>query len=462
MEKSLENISSEKFKFYPHWIFDYNSKKYIYGSFSNRIFELDDVTYKFLINGEKIDSTYEYDEIVNTLEKEFIIKTDENLEILNRMFNEIDKSNKIICTNITLMISQACNLRCVYCYGEGGEYSNKGYMDFDTAKAAVDWLMENSPEDQSISITFFGGEPLLSFELMEEIVEYANHKALEKKRTIKYTMTTNGLLINDKVEKFLLEHNIYTQISMDGTKETQDANRYYDNHKGCYDDVLYHTESLRKKNKLGVRATISPKDLDLVKNIEHLVLLGFSKVSWANASNLMNEEDFEKLKLSNHVLMNHFYELINNGDFEKAKKYNMITKFLNRIDNPTPKLRSCGAGRHMIAVDIKGDIFPCHRFVGIEEFKLGNIKNMKISEANKLPIYQQLGIHHFPECVKCEVQGLCGGACINENYYDTGNITMPSKTQCDYIRSMCKDLIKLYIRLNTEQKNVLLNKKISC
>lgn len=229
-------------KFADYKIFENDNRKYIYCVIDNKIFEIDDKTLGLLNQDGKT-----YEETKNNLSSLF--SEDELDELINSMHelglienethnfkNNLDQMPGNI-TSLILLVAQDCNLRCSYCYADEGKYYNSGKMDVNTAKKSVDFLIEKSASEK-IGICFFGGEPLLNFELIKEVVGYCYKKEKETGKKFGFSMTTNGTLINNEIEEFIIKNHISIQISIDGDKKTHDANRYYNGKLGSYETVF--------------------------------------------------------------------------------------------------------------------------------------------------------------------------------------------------------------------------------
>ncbi|WP_251862334.1 radical SAM protein [Clostridium sp. Marseille-Q2269] len=448
----------EKSKFYSYDIIYENEKKYLYNIITSGIFTLDNTACNILENNvdEKINNE-EYKETLKFMKENFIIQTDENDVKLKELYDKIASNKKEMnASSLVLMVTQDCNLRCTYCYGVNGVYNHKGVMDENTAKKAIDYFIKYS-SDEKLNICFFGGEPLLNFKLIKKLVEYA--KVLEKKnnKKIGFSMTTNGTLINKEIEEFIIQNRIYTTISIDGDKEIQNSNRFYDNKKGCYDQVIKNTEQLRKTNLLTARATISPKNSDILHNVDHLIDIGFKKVAWAPALNLLNDEDMENIVQGQKEVILKVEKCIKKGDFDRAKKYLTVIDMLNKVKSDGLRTKGCGSGTNIMAVNIEGNIYPCHRFVGNEFMRLGNIRNDIPCENDSF--YSNVGLKEFEKCATCLSRNICAGGCINENFEMNQDIRIPPEKLCKSNKQIAREIIKLYIRLDNEQKEKLFGKK---
>ena len=345
------------------------------------------------------------------------------------------------------MVSQECNLRCKYCYGEGGEYNNKGKMTFEIAKKAIDYFVKVSKVDK-VGICFFGGEPLTNFVLIKEIIDYT--KSIENyiNKKFHFSITTNGTLLTNKIKKFLLDNNIFITISLDGTKEVTDSNRYYISKKGVYDVIKSNINKLDKK--VVVRATIAPPNYDMKKSINHLVKdLKLNSVAWAVADNLLTEEDFYKISESYNKLLDELWNTIKLKKYNEVKKYSMFMNNLRKFSKDGIRIKGCGAANNMIAIDINGDVYPCHRFVGLKRYVLTNVdSNTKFNEK----IFSKMDLKKFDKCKYCIARNICGGACINENVYANLSINKPSEKHCNFTKKMVEKLFEIYISLTEEDK----------
>ena len=246
-------MGTKELRFYDYEIIEEAGTKYIYATHNTGLFEIDDRTFIFLQQQGKtlkearntvkdLFTEEELDELIQDMIDNQFIKTEANDELI---LAQSTLQAGCFIQSITLFLAQECNLRCTYCYAEDGEYDDRGLISYETACKAVDFLIESSGEYKDLHITFFGGEPLISFPIIKELVGYIRDKEMETGKKISLGMTTNGTLITEEIEKFLIDNQISVQVSIDGDKETQNANRFYANKKGCYDTVIKNTASMR-------------------------------------------------------------------------------------------------------------------------------------------------------------------------------------------------------------------------
>lgn len=450
-------------KFSNFKIFNNDDRKYMYCVNDNKIFEIDDRTLALLNEDGKT-----YDEIQKNLSKLF---TKEELnELINNMLefgiienknynfeNKNNLGNESI-SSIMLLVAQNCNLRCVYCYADEGKYHDCGKMDITTAKKAVDFLIDKSDSD-ILGICFFGGEPLLNFELIKEIVGYCNKKEINKKFT--FSMTSNGTLINKEIEDFIIENKINVQISIDGDKDTHDSNRYFSGKVGSFDTVLEKTRFLREKRLLNARGTITSKQLDLLHTYNFLNSIGFNRVALSPAFNLLSDDQYDAVADAHINLYSNCEKRIKEKKFKEVKNNVMFMEILSDIHNFGVRKTACGAGKNMYAIDINGDIYPCQRFVGSKQSILGNVFN----EDNKQKEFaEKTKIYNFNKCSDCWIRNLCVGGCVHTNFSLTGDVNLPYDPFCEFKRKTTTEAINIYLRLSDDEIDELFkdSKKVAC
>ncbi|WP_162265429.1 PapB family radical SAM/SPASM ranthipeptide maturase [Abyssisolibacter fermentans] len=455
--------SSEAMHLSDYKIFCVQDSKYVYYIENNKIFKIDNKTEKLLGQDGKsykeiydnLQSIYTQEELDTTIkamkEHDFII---DNIDIINNEQGDV-AHNFPDMMMVTLLIVQECNLRCSYCFGENGEYNDRGVMDIETAKKAIDFFVKNSKND-TLTICFFGGEPLMRFDLIKEIVAYCEQKKIATSKNFKFTMTTNATLLNEEIEQFIIKHDMNVLISIDGDKETHDYNRYFKGKVGCHDIVLAKTQSLRNKNLLTARATVTGKQLDINSIYNYLDSLNFKKIILSPAFNLLSDEEYDKAADGYIAMYKELEELIKKKAYEEIYKNKIFITGLKKIHNSNRRSIACGVGRNTCTVDIHGNIYPCQRFVNNKEFVMGNIDK---GFNNRSDFLNNITLEHRQKCSKCWARNLCIGGCIHTNYTSTGDINLPSDQFCNFTRKIWKELIKIYLRMSKEDINILLEGK---
>ncbi|WP_250277545.1 PapB family radical SAM/SPASM ranthipeptide maturase [[Clostridium] colinum] len=418
------------------------------------LFQIDEKVKKFLKYAHlEEDEIYDKTKDIFTKDElDNLLKTIKENGLINEVVDNKIKDVPNI-SSITLMLIQGCNLACSYCFGDGGTYNNKGLMTEEIAKKSIDFLIKNSTS-KKLNVTFFGGEPLLNFSLIKHIISYCND--IEKSSDIKfyYNMTTNGTLINDEISKFIIDNKINTMISIDGGEE-HNKERVYLNKEPAYNDIINNTKTLRAKGLLASRPTITPSNLNLIDVFNKLDNLNFNKIPMACADNIMDIVSYNDYLNENLKLISFFKDLIDNNKYDIAKKINMIHRALVQLNSAKVQKSPCGASINMVAIDINGDIFPCHRFVSSETHKIGNV-NFGIDRETFI---EQLSNEDtkFDECNNCTVKMFCRGSCPYENYNNTKILNRPSIRQCYFNKVFFTQIIHLYLDLSDGQKEKLFN-----
>ncbi len=442
-------MSQEIIKLFPYKLFVSDSGKYMFTSKNNRLLKLSDKVYAVLERATEDFIIYlPIDKhVLEVLQAGDVVRGQMdvgNTEMIENRGQELQ--------SIILMTIQDCNLNCKYCYGEGGQYKDKGIMQIDTAKRAVDFLINNCGDRKKVDIVFFGGEPLLNLTLIKAIVEYA--KEIEQKRGIYFGMsiTTNATLLTKEVQEYLEDNNISIKISIDGPKEVNDNMRVFPDGRGSFDRIMKNTEGLRKEGKASARATITSAFLNTKIIEKFLYESGFNDVGIAYAVESFDEEDYEKVYNISCEYIDEISGLIHNGKYNEIRYgYTSIFAYLSHIHSSVIGCYPCGVGRTMVAIDKDGRFFPCQRFVGVEKYQLGNLEKGLHNDA----FLEAVNVLTHKKCEKCWCRNLCLGKCPYDNYAVTGTVDEPSDISCRLIKRIYERIILLYISLSDEEKRNL-------
>ncbi len=368
---------------------------------------------------------------------------------------------KIKPSHLELMVAQSCNMRCEYCYGTDGSYSDPGMMDEKTAFDAIDFLRDqvNQRDDEKeVGLIFFGGEPLLNYELIVKCVAYAKKIFTDKK--LSFGMTTNLTLMTDEMMDFFAgEEDFSILVSFDGPREYQ-SRRVMNDGQDSYDVVTENIKkAIKKIDKIAARATIYADDVK-EKIISEFEALGFEEYQLCGASGNLAEhikrvdlfKDYLDRKDVLEKSVKSFVEMLKNRDAEgirklaKHKETEYDIRFALEQTTVPKRYVCCGSGRSMIAVAHDGNIYPCHRFVGTHERRQGNIYDGFVPG-----VFEKHMILENEKCAKCFAKYTCGGCCAhicscdmpNEPPKDVPDIFNAPKEHCEFTRS--KVMVKAYI-----------------
>ena len=456
----------EKITFYPYKILSVSGKRFILSRSCSAIFEVDDMLLDILKYDKKsleemftfLADKYTEEEILNELddlEEQYLIKTSENYDVIDGKYN-YDQFETIKINSIILMLCQECNLRCTYCYGENGEYNNKGRMSTEIGKKAIGFLFDNSGDYETINVIFFGGEPLLQKQLLKELTLYANHMAEEKNKKVDFSITTNATLINDELAEFFKDNHFRITVSIDGDKESTDVNRFYANKKGAYDDIVKGYNSIYKKIRTTARGTITKNNLDVLRSWNHLYSLDFNNIHLSHSVNLLTDESFDILIENYKKMIDVFYESIDKKEIRKIKHMGNVFSLVDRIHNGGMRIKNCGTLNNMFAVDIEGNLYPCHRFVSEEKMQVGDIYS-GIDISKYIHHIKSMLLINYNSCYNCWAMNLCGGGCPQENYSMNGIVNKPYVNVCKMMKGIYEYAIEKYLTLDDEQRSWIFN-----
>lgn len=463
---NLEKFFKEnKLQFYPYRIFDVEKGKFIVTNTTSAIFELSkELEDVIQCEGKTINevelflhnkySSEELEELLKELEKNYIIKTVENIEKFNGQL-----SAKLEIQSLTLMVCQECNLKCTYCYGDGGEYHDCGIMDLEIGKKAILFGLENCVKD-SLSIIFFGGEPLMQFASIRQWVEFAKDEARKRSMRVGFSVTTNATLINNEIADFFKENHFGVTISIDGNESDNDKNRFYANGQGAYKNILKGVHTIQNHEVIAsARGTVTSKNINMLASWRHLSGLKFVSIHLAPAINLMREIDLDLYMNEEKKMVDYFFECLKERNYESASKMHNIERHMLRIHNGGRRKACCGAQAKMIAIDKNGDIYPCHRFVSTKEMCIGNVE--KGLDKNKISETGEALLLSRSNCSSCWAVVLCGGGCPFENYMENAVICKPNTFSCKANQSLLEYMMVKYLELSDEEKILYYDKEFA-
>jgi len=327
------------------------------------------------------------------------------------------KTTPAVVKALCLHMAHDCNLRCKYCFaGEGNYHSEKSKMPLEVAKKAIDFVIENSGNRKNIEIDFFGGEPLLNLNTIKETVAYAREKEKDSNKRFRFTVTTNGLLLDDETMEYLNDTMDNIVLSLDGRREINDAMRMTRSGIGCYDTIVPKFRkmvSIRKDKDYYVRGTFTRNNLDFSEDVLHMADLGFDQLSiepvvLPDGSGIeIKREDLENIFSEYEKLALKLLELRKQG-----KKVNFFHFMLDLEGGPcvAKRLRGCGSGTEYLAVTPRGDLYPCHQFAGLEEFKLGSVFT-GIEKKDIVETFRKINVYTKDSCRTCWARFYCSGGC---------------------------------------------------
>lgn len=352
---------------------------------------------------------------------------------------------------ICLHVAHDCNLACKYCFAGKGEYDGpKGLMSFETGKRALDFLVEKSGTRKNLEVDFFGGEPLLNWEVCKKLVEYGRSIEKEHGKNFRFTLTTNGVLVNDEVINFCNREMGNVVLSLDGRKETHDRLRTTCNGKGSYDlivDKFKKFANARNQADYYMRGTYTHYNTDFSKDIIHMADLGFKELSIEPV--VSDPTEPYALKENDLPILKEQYEILADEMLRRYRNGNGFTFYHYMIDlNSGPcivkRISGCGVGTEYMAVTPSGELYPCHQFVGDEKFLLGDIWK-GVTNTAILDEFKGCNVYSHPECKDCFAKLYCSGGCAANAYHTTGSVNGIYEFGCELHRKRIECAIMLKV-----------------
>ncbi|MBQ9707790.1 MAG: thioether cross-link-forming SCIFF peptide maturase [Firmicutes bacterium] len=420
-----------------------NGYNIILDSNSGCIHTVDDVAYD-IISMYEGNSPEEISAAITAkhhVSEEDVAETLEDIEELKasrQLFTEdifagaapIFKKRQSVVKAICLHVAHACNMRCAYCFAGDGEYhGERGLMSYETGKAALDWLIENSGDRKNLEVDFFGGEPLLNWEVCKKLVEYGRSREKETGKNFRFTLTTNGILLDDEVIDFCGREMSNVVISLDGRPEVNDKMRKSNSGENTYDAILPMFKRLaeaRNQKDYYVRGTYTHYNTDFASDIIHMANLGFKELSIEpvvappDAPYALREEDTEMLLSEYERLATEMLERKRRRDGSDFTFYHYM---IDLEGGPciVKRISGCGVGTEYLAVTPSGDFYPCHQFVGEDRFLLGNVWD-GITNGEITDQFKECNVYSHEECEDCFAKLYCSGGCAANAYHTTGSI----------------------------------------
>ena len=371
-----------------------------------------------------------YSEIKSLTEQGMLFSSIKNLEEVVSS-KQMNNGLKALC----LHVSHDCNLRCEYCFASSGDYnSGRTLMDKEVALKAVDYLVQNSKNRHNIEIDFFGGEPLMNFDVVKETVAYGRKLEKTTGKHFYFTITTNGTLLDKEKISFINENMDNVVISIDGRKEVHNAVRHDRAGRGSYDRIVPLAKELvagRNGKSYFIRGTFTARNKDFTKDVMHLADLGFKEISvepvvGSGDDLYFKESDIPDLLKEYENLTSEYIERLSNGcDF---RFYHLN---IDLYEGPClfKRITACGAGYEYLAVSPEGDLYPCHQFVGQNRFVLGNLST-GISNNKMCEEFMKNNILSKEKCRDCWAKLFCSGGCHANAYFSNNSILEPNELSC--------------------------------
>jgi len=359
------------------------------------------------------------------------------------------KQRSTVVKALCLHIAHDCNLACQYCFAGKGEYNgDRSLMSYEVGKQALDFLIENSGNRRNLEVDFFGGEPLMNFQVVKDLVKYGREQEKIHNKKFRFTLTTNGLLLNDEIMEFANQEMSNVVLSIDGRKEVNDRMRPSRNGKGSYDIIIPKFQKFaesRNQTNYYVRGTFTHNNLDFSEDVKHLADLGFKQISVEPV--VAPEEEPYAITREDLPYIFDQYDQLAKFMLERQKEgkgFNFFHFMIDLSGGPcvAKRLSGCGSGTEYLAVTPWGDLYPCHQFVGNTDFLMGNvfegIKNTKLQEE-----FKHCNVYSKEKCRKCFAKFYCSGGCAANAFNTHGTIHDAYDIGCEMQRKRVECAIML-------------------
>ena len=388
-----------------------------------------------------------YDQVAELKEEGLLFAPDTFASMAGDLKNKTAGVVKALC----LHVAHTCNLNCSYCFASQGNYhGDRGVMSFEVGKRALDFLIENSGTRHNLEVDFFGGEPLMNFQVVKDLVAYARSIEKQHNKNFRFTLTTNGVLIDRDVIDFANKEMSNVVLSLDGRKEVHDRYRVDYAGKGSWEKIVPKFQQLvkaREGKNYYMRGTFTHQNPDFLEDIKQMLDLGFCELSMEpvvcepGAESALTAADKE-------IVMDQ-YEKLAELMLKKEKEGDPFTFYHYMIDlNDGPciykRISGCGSGTEYMAVTPWGDLYPCHQFVGDESFRMGDVWTGVTNTALRQE-FKDCNVYARPECADCWAKLYCSGGCAANAYHATGSVKGVYQDGCDLFRKRMECAIMLAV-----------------
>ena len=361
------------------------------------------------------------------------------------------KNNNRAIKALCLHVAHTCNLSCEYCFAAQGKYNgDRALMNFDVGKQALEFLIANSGSQKNLEVDFFGGEPLMNWDVCKALVAYARSREKETGKIFRFTLTTNGILVDDDVIEFANREMNNVVMSLDGREEVHDRLRKTINGKGSYSTIVPKFQKFAKmRGNRGyyIRGTYTHNNVEFTKDLFHMASLGFTELSMEPV--VCSPKDPYALTQADLPVLFEQYEILAKEMLTRSKEGRGFTFYHYMIDLESgpciyKRISGCGSGTEYLAVTPWGELYPCHQFVGDEKYSMGNVWD-GVTNTELRDKFKQCNAYSRPSCRDCWAKLYCSGGCAANAYHATGDIAGTYEYGCELFkkRMECAIMIKV-------------------
>ena len=427
---------------------------------SGSVYALDELSARVIERYEKMEAAAIVRELAGQFDPKEIREVIEEVDRLRDQqilftqwkLDEIELNSQKVVKSMCLNVAHDCNLRCAYCFaGTGAFHGGRCLMSFEVGAKALDFLVARPGSRVNLEVDFFGGEPLMNWQVVKDLVAYGRQLEKAHNKKIHFTITTNGLAMDDEVIDFMNREMENVVISLDGRRQVHDRLRPQPGGKGSFDAILPRAKALvEKRRPLGrdyyIRGTYTHYNLDFTEDVMALNREGFDQISVEPVvTDLKMPYALQKSDLP--AIRAEYEKLMRLMARERAKGnwFNFFHFMIDLGNGPCAikRLTGCGAGNEYVAVSPQGDIYPCHQFVGEEQFKMGNVLEGTFDEAMQEP-FRVNHVLHKAKCKDCWAKFYCSGGCAANAWHQNGDISKPYDMECEIERKRVECAIALH------------------
>lgn len=435
---------------------------------SNAVHVMDDCAFDMLdnvsaavfeANGENVPANlteelpeYSKEDVAEAYGELYRLYKDEQLFTVDEYEKYSETMVKSPVKSMCLNVAHDCNLRCEYCFAQTGDFGGERcIMPPEIGKMAIDFLIEKSANRENIELDFFGGEPLMAWDTVKATVDYARSIEKQHGKNFRFTITTNGVLLDDEKIDYINREMVNVVLSLDGRRETTDRIRKTLNGKSAYDVIVPKFQKLVKgrvnpgRTDYYVRATFTKYNLDFTEDVLHMRDLGFEQLS-AEPVVTDEKEPFAITEKELPRIFSEYDKLCETMANRAENKFNFFHFMIDLDQGPCAikRLRGCGCGNDYVAVDPHGNIFPCHQFVGIEQWKMGNLTDGTFNDDIKT-YFAKTHLYSKDGCRDCWAKFYCSGGCNANSFIYEGDCRKPHKLSCELQRKRLECALALAV-----------------
>jgi len=453
-------------------LFEVEGKRFVLDVHSCVFTEIDELAWDVL---EKCTETNGRDEVIDALktkyEESMVSEALDELEFMESegfLFTEDPltgyQAHSSAVSTLCLNVAQDCDLNCRYCFAKGGSYGKgQSRMPSEVAFKAVDFILNHSGGIRELTLCFFGGEPLLNFPVIMETVDYSLRRGRETGKQFRFNITTNGTRLTREIREFLASNDFSLIFSIDGPRDIQDEMRPFNDGTGSYDVVSRNLRELIEENNeialdFSIRATYTRKDHDISKISLHLVDMGCHDISVEPA--VLKDDELEIRTSDLPVIKDEYSRFARNYIYEinrgRCFSFFHFRHTMDQTSRATRYLTQCGAGSGYLAVSSDGDIYPCHRFVGNDEYSMGDVFN-GISRPDISGFFVSAHVNNKKKCLHCWARYICGGGCHAYAVEFNGDILKPYGIECELMKHRIELGAYIYAELADGYQEILAN-----